>query len=307
MTAGIRSTRILCPIDFSEFSRHALDCAAALAEADEARVIALHVFTSWPAVDVVPSLHADTGQTISLKDIDPQLLERHLHAFVAAGQYAGVEIESRVTEGANIHREILEQADALRADLIVMGSHGRSGFERLLLGSTTEKVLRKATVPVAVVPRRSDGLASGARAFKRILCPMDFSSSAIAAVKRAALLARKSQARLTVLHVIEVPAVLYEMPGFEIAKYREGAAAKARARLAELVPEAGPHGPDVMVVEGRTGREILRVAAEHNIDLIVMGVQGRHAIDLMVFGSTTHEVIRHASCPVLTIRREEAV
>jgi nucleotide-binding universal stress UspA family protein len=218
-----------------------------------------------------------------------------------------VEIESRVVEGANIHREILEQAESLRADLIVIGSHGRSGFERLLLGSITEKVLRKARCPVVVVPRRSEGVPSGQRAFTRILCPMDFSCSAVAAYKRAVALARKTGATLTVLHVVDVPAVLHDMPGFDIATYREEAETKGRARLADLVSDSAGHGPNVMVIEGRAGTEILRVAAERDADLIVMGVQGRTAIDLMVFGSTTHEVIRNAPCPVLTIRREEAV
>jgi nucleotide-binding universal stress UspA family protein len=110
---------------------------------------------------------------------------------------------------------------------------------------------------------------------------------------------------VTVLHVIDVPAALYEMPGFDIANYRSDAVAKSRKRLSELIPERTARALDVVVSEGRPDQEILRVAAERDIDLIVMGVSGRRAVDLAVFGSTTHRVVRGASCPVLTVRHEE--
>jgi nucleotide-binding universal stress UspA family protein len=195
-----------------------------------------------------------------------------------------------------VHREILAQADALHADLIVIGSHGRSGFEHVLLGSITEKVLRKAQCPVMVVPRRVE---AGPGRFTRILCPMDFSCSSIAALTAAADLARADGAELTALHVIEIPAGLYETPGFDITAYRAGAEARSRARLTELIPDTavGISRVNVTVAEGRIAHEVLRVAAERDSDLIVMGVHGRHAVGLMLFGSNTHHVIRGCDVP----------
>ena len=294
--------RILCPTDFSEFSRHALDCAVGLAQRHKARVTALHVFANWPAVDVVPSLRTEGPQRISFTDANRAALLGCLQDFVVNGP-AGVHVETKLEEAADVHREILAQADALHADLIVIGSHGRSGFEHVLLGSITEKVLRKAQCPVMVVPRRVE---AGPGRFTRILCPMDFSCSSIAALTAAADLARADGAELTALHVIEIPAGLYETPGFDITAYRAGAEARSRARLTELIPDTavGISRVNVTVAEGRIAHEVLRVAAERNSDLIVMGVHGRHAVGLMLFGSNTHHVIRAATCPVLTIRRE---
>jgi nucleotide-binding universal stress UspA family protein len=134
---------------------------------------------------------------------------------------------------------------------------------------------------------------------------VDFSCDATAALSRATELAGRAGSTVTVLHVIDVPAALYEMPGFDIANYRRDAVAKSRTRLSELIPERTARALDVVVSEGRPDQEILRVAAERAIDLIVMGVSGRRAVDLAVFGSTTHRVLRGTTCPVLTVRHQE--
>jgi nucleotide-binding universal stress UspA family protein len=205
-----------------------------------------------------------------------------------------------------VHREILAQADVQKADLVVIGSHGRSGFERLLLGSITEKVLRKATCPVMVVPRRAgDASSPGAAHFGQIVCPVDFSDSSLTALTYAISLAEEADAHLTVLHVVEIPAGLYEASAvFDVAEFRVAAEAASRKRLNELIPDSVRAYCEVetVVSEGRTSREIVRLAAERKSDLIVMGVHGRGAVDLMVFGSNTHRVIQSASCPVLTMR-----
>lgn len=146
---------ILCPVDFSECSRHALECAVRVARVNNARLVVLHVFANWPAVDVVPSLqHESPG--ISVKDVDRNVLKRFLQEFVRTHVVDVAETDLRVIESADVHREILAQADATKAGLIVIGSHGRSDFERWLLGSTAEKVLRHAQCPVMVVPQHAD-------------------------------------------------------------------------------------------------------------------------------------------------------
>jgi nucleotide-binding universal stress UspA family protein len=301
-----RATYILCPVDFSEFSRRALDCAVQLARWQKARVVALHVVVNWPAVDVVPSLRGEPWPETFRKDVDRDAVTQCLETFVRTSAESPVEIDVRVVDAPNVVQEIVTQAEVLHASAIVIGSHGRSGFERLLLGSITEKVLRGARCPVMVVPRGAPPAPAGiARPFTRILCPVDFSCDALTALSRACDLARKAHGTVTVLNMIDVPAALYEMPGFDIEIYRRDAISASRRRLAEVVPEDTARRLDVIVSEGKPDQEILRVAADRATDLIVIGVHGRHAVDLAVFGSTTHRVIRGASCPVLTIRREE--
>jgi nucleotide-binding universal stress UspA family protein len=218
-----------------------------------------------------------------------------------------VQIGLVLQEAPDVHREILAQADALKADLIVVGSHGRSGFERLLLGSITEKVLRKATCPVMVVPPRVDEAAlSRAVHVSRMLCPVDFSDSSIAALTFAISLAEEADACLTVLHVVEMLPGLHEPPmsaGFNVDEWRVAAQASCLERLRALIPDSVRSycTVDTVVSEGKASRAILRLAAERHSDLIVMGVQGRGTVDVMLFGSNTHDVIRAASCPVLTV------
>jgi nucleotide-binding universal stress UspA family protein len=300
----IEINRILCPVDFSEYSRHALDCAVALARWYGSQITALHVFPHRPPA-IVP-FGLQVVQPGALPETDRDVLLRHLEAFIEEQQRDNVRIEARLQEAPEVSREILRQADVLKADLVVIASHGRSGFERLLLGSITEKILRKSACPVMVVPPRLDGAPASGVSFKEILCPVDFSAASLRALTYAMSLAEESDGRLTAVHVIEVPPELYAspMPDFvNVAELRAAAEAESLRRLRALIPEAVRTycTVETVVAEGRASREILQLAANRKTDLIVMGVQGRGAFDLLMFGSNTHHVIRAAACPVLTI------
>jgi nucleotide-binding universal stress UspA family protein len=298
--------RILCPVDLSDCSRLALSHAAAIAAWYEARLTVMHAFSDVPVFDVAPGLGVTTMPPVALKNIDRESLLDALHRFVApVSDHAKVEVQ--LLEAPDPRREILEQAKELKADLLVMGTHGRSGFDHLLLGSVTEKVMRKSPCPVMVVPRHAAAAATEAAApFKRIVCAVDFSQSSIRALSYALDLAQEADARINLLHVIEMPPELGEFPfsrEVNINGVRAAAEAEYLRRLRELIPAEARDYCTVatQVSEGRAHREILRLAAEAHADLIVLGVQGRGAVDLMLFGSNTHAVIRGATCPVLSV------
>jgi nucleotide-binding universal stress UspA family protein len=296
----IQITRILCPIDHSEFSRHALDHAAAIAKWYEARLTLLYVFPSLVGVDLPPIVMDDSER------------ERILGVMKRFAEHLPPEmtVDIRIEAASDIHGEILRQAKAIGADLLVMGSHGRSGFERLLLGSVTEKVIRKASCPTMIVPQRAQDRAPDEPVqFRRILCPVDFSDASRRALTFAMNIAEEADAQLTVLHVIEFPPELREnilSEGFDVDTVRAPAEADSLRRLSELIPgEARTYCTvQTAVREGAAYREILNVAAKRHADLIVMGVHGRGALDLMLFGSNTVRVTRAATCPVLIVRRE---
>lgn len=306
----IEIRRVLCPIDFSDHSRHALDCALAIARWYGSRVTLLHVYTRWPPEDVTPPSRLEGALYSPSPDveIDREALRRQMRDLVPEPAGEGVEVDVSLREAENVHREILAQAAATTADLIVIGSHGRTGFERLLLGSITEKILRKATCPVMVVPPRAADLDPAVPVqFKRILCPIDFSPGSEVALPYALSLAEEADARLTLVHAIEIPPELYpsrDARHEHVAEIRAAAEAERLRALRALVPDGLDDycTVETVVAEGRASREILRLAAERRSDLIVMGVQGRGAVDLLMFGSNTHEVIRAAPCPILTIR-----
>jgi nucleotide-binding universal stress UspA family protein len=194
----------------------------------------------------------------------------------------------------------------------VMGTHGTSGFEHLLLGSVTERVLRKAPCPVLTVPPRAQ--ATSQLPFRRVLCAVDFSDSSLAALDLAFSLAQEAEAALTLLHVIEWPWTepppprLADLPPEQaaaLAEYRRYLVKSASDRLNALVPDSVRDRcqPASRIAHGKSYAEILRVASADGADLIVMGIHGRNAVDLMLFGSTTNQVVRRATCPVLTLRR----
>jgi len=291
-------THVLCPVDFSDTSQHALDHAGAIASWYDARLTVLYVFANVPTMDVPPLVleDADRARLIaSLKEMARRVPDTVPTAF-------------RIEEAESVHEEVLAQIVATHADLLVLGTHGRSGFQHLFLGSVTEKVIRQAPCPTLVVPPRAPDVSPDAPAqFKQILCAVDFSDSSLSALAYALTLAEESDARLTLLHVIEMPPELREnpmAPDFDVDRIHAAAEAEAQRRLRDLVPEAARTycTIDTAVVEGRAYRRVLRHAVEQKSDLIVMGVHGRGALDLLLFGSTTHHVIRAAVCPVLIVR-----
>jgi nucleotide-binding universal stress UspA family protein len=295
----IRIAHVLCPVDVSEISQHALDHAAAIARWYEGRLTLLYVFANLPTMDLPP---------LVLEDADRERLLSDLRRMAAAVP-RDVPVEFSIQEAGFVHEEIVAQLGTTHADLLVLGTHGRSGFQRLFLGSVTEKVIRKTTCPTLVVPPRAPDVPAGSPIqFRRILCAVDFSESSLDALAHAINMAEEANAQLTVLHVVEFPLMLNvepTMPAVDLSRLREAAASDGRRKLEELIPEEARTycTVDTAVVEGRAYREILRQATERQSDLIVMGVHGRGALDLLVFGSTTHHVIRASACPVLIVRR----
>jgi nucleotide-binding universal stress UspA family protein len=289
-------TRILCPLDFSDVSRLAIDHAVLLAHWYDAKITALHACNPV----VVPSADFAVVQMPPNPEEIAETRARVAECLASAGASdAAVIVES----GEAVNR-ILEHARTLPADLLVIGTHGAGGFEHLVLGSTTEKVLRKASCPVLTVPPRAR--ATSKLPFKRILCPVDFSGSSQAALDFAFSLAQEGDAELTILHVFEWLAdgePLTNRP-INVPEYRLELEADLTTKLRALVPDDVRTWcqPVTRIAHGKAYREILGIATEDGSDLIVMGVHGRNALDLMLFGSTTNQVVRRATCPVLTLR-----
>lgn len=300
----IEIARILAPIDFSEESVPALGYAAALARWYSSRITVLHVVVTRPAVNIVPSPYPTAFAPVALEGIRADVLG-HLDGVIAQGGALDVEVEKAVEEAPDVSSEILARAGVLPADLIVMGTHGRGGFDHLVLGSVAEKVLRKARCPVLTVPKRAHPAPEHAPIqFRRILCAVDFSAASVAALEFALSLAEEADARLTLLHAVEVPHGLRDSPwSFDVDAARARLEGDSARSLEALVPEAVRNfcTVETAIAEGRAAPEILRFADERSADLVVMGVQGRGALDRLFFGSNTHAVIRRAQCPVLTV------
>jgi nucleotide-binding universal stress UspA family protein len=293
--------QILCPVDFSENSVRARAYAAALARWYGAQLFVLHVVPTFEPMQV----RGDLGEPVQI--VTPMLREEVL-ADMRQSLGLAAPGATALAEAGDPRATIIDQALSKKVDLIVMGTHGRRGFTRLLLGSVTEGVLRQAPCPVLTVPPHASADVPEAVTFKRILCPIDFSPSSLQALGFALNLARQADGRVTLLHAVEWLAE--EQPRalasthFNVSEYRSHIESEAQERLRTLVAEESRTWVDIadVVVFGRAHREILRAAEARPADLIVMGAQGRGGIDLAVFGSTTQQVVRGATCPVLTVR-----
>jgi nucleotide-binding universal stress UspA family protein len=291
----LRIERILCPLDFSDFSAKAYDYAQSLARHYQAKLFLQHVLQ--PIFSAYP-LYAcpETAQNL-FQDLRAYA-EQELREFVTSHTRTGIEPESVISEGM-VTDQILACAEAHAVDLIVMGTHGRQGFDHLLLGSVTEKILRKARCPVLAIGKPAhDFVAPASDAdpvrLDRIVFATDFSRHAERALDYALSLAQEYKAELTLLHVLEeIP------PSWDLATVTSDVV----SRLERPIP-AEARNRCMLKSRMRVGRpyqEIVRYALETETDLVVLGVRGRNALDLALFGSTAHRVIHQAPCPVLAV------
>jgi nucleotide-binding universal stress UspA family protein len=301
--------RILCPVDLSPCSRTALEYALALARWYEAELTVLHVFRQVPVVDTAAAALGGGlyAPPIAMTDVDRASVDRRVAEFVAAAPGAR-DVAVRTCEGVNVRDEIIRVAGDMRADLLVLGSHGLTGVKRLVLGSTAENVLRHAPQPVLIVPAHAPAVPESGVPFKRIVCAVDFNADSYRALAYAFDLAQESDAQLTLLHALEMPAVHVgaEDLAFDAESARDTVMRDARQRLEALVPDEARAFCTVHadVVEGQAHQAILRLATDVEADLIIMGVRSRDALDVAVFGSHTQAVVRAAHCPVLTVHQD---
>jgi nucleotide-binding universal stress UspA family protein len=288
--------RILCPIDFSEYSDHALRYAMKMASWYGARLHVLHVMPLMPP-SPVSAVSADARQITATR----------LNAAVERWREPAVDVGSELIESADTSAKIIARADTLDVDLVVTGSHGRRGVPRMFLGSVVEPLLHRCAHPVLVIPA---GLTQERLerpvAFDRIICGIDFSAASLTALAYALSIAEEADAKLTLLNVIELPPELVnppQPPDFNIELTRAEAEAERLTRLRALIPERARNycAVETAVLEGGASRQLLRLADERRADLIVLGVHGRTKLDLAVFGSNAKHVVTRAHCPVLIV------
>ncbi len=289
-------SRILCPTDFSEVSTKAEVYATALAGHFDATLHLLHIDPPMPIMAPYGEIPVD----VRLFEEQREQAQLDLAAARDRARATGVVTETAI-RGGHAAREILAAAEEQEADLLVIGTHGRGGVEHLLLGSVAEKVVRRAPCPVMVVPPAAHPETSVL--FSRILCPVDGSAASADALTFALSLARETDGQVTLLYVVEPVPASGEFGALDTGEYRRLGETHARETLAAAV------SPEVRewchikehVAFGKPSQCILEAAQEGRADVVVMGVRGRGAIDLMAFGSTTNDVIRRAGCPVMAV------
>ena len=290
---------IVCPVDFSEFSARAYHRAVSLAEHYRAKLVAQHVIelSHYPYADYAAS--AGDYENFSRAMLEGG--KEQLREFVKKNTQGEIQTELVVSQGT-APDSILSFAQEQKMDLIVMGTHGRRGFDRLMLGTTTDRVMRRSVCPVLAVSQTPpDTTASEERRhvhhLDRIVFCTDFSENSERALNYAISATREYDAELTMLHVLE------SANSARKEEIMSKIITTAAGQLDKLIP-AEERKRLKIKTEVRVGepyQQIIQHAEEAKIDLVVMAVRGRGALDLAVFGSTTYRVMQLGSCPVLAV------
>lgn len=278
---------ILFPTDFSDASVAALPYARAFAKLYGSKILVTHAVTPHPPV-FLPL------EPIPLEmDGEWYDAEARLKQFLADERLAGIRCEGATRRGELWY--VLDDAIQTNSvDLIVLGSHGKHGLKKLVLGSDAEQIFRHARCPVLTIGPKVMAR-EAIDGFHNIIFATDFSAGSLHALQYALSLAEESQANLTLLHVI--PLVPLQHQG--------SAAESAKAQLEELVPREARDWcrPECVVRFEFPAEAVLNLAKERNADLIVMGVHKRAAFaSSHLPWAVAYEVVCNALCPVLTVR-----
>ena len=296
-------TRILVPIDLSRASFKAISYAVAIARRFGAEVHLLHVIDTtqllpptvlmWPVV---------TEQKWKAR------VERELQC-IALKYSEGLEITAHPPLEGCPHEQICQAARRLKADVIIIATHGYTGYKRAFLGSTAERVVQFSHCPVLVV-RKPYSTSNGANGdgprtnfyVDKILIPVDFSAFSAVALDLGLALARDLGAKVSLFHVVKTP--LYPLGDQYVAlpagRFVEAARKAARKEMQAMAAKAKVE-VSTQVAEGSPPATICDRASKEHFGLIIMSTHGRSGFRHELLGSVAERVVRHADCPVLTV------
>jgi len=296
--AMLQLDTILFPTDFSSVAEGAFAHAAHLALRTGATI---HVFNAVPPdetgspMDFLPMEPADGTRVV---EAEPQRVE----VKTATQERGTVSVVYVQTDNSSPVEAINDHAQEHDVDLVVMGTHGRSGMNRLLTGSVAEEVVRRAPCPVfTVLSQTEEGTPP---TIDRVLAPVDLSEQSSLVANHAAALAEVYSAPLDLLHVVEEAAYPTVYGVDPLTPSLPDVQDRARKALEALIDRTDTPSESVQahVLAGYAARDIVAFAEEHAADLIVMATHGRTGFERFLIGSVAEKVVRRASCPVFTVK-----
>lgn len=287
--------RILVPTDGGDVADVAAETAIALARRFDSTVHVVHVLSFGdlpPGVDDAAATELETSGESAVTELAQDVAD------------AGLAVEKALVEaGSSVHRALTTYAERHDIDLVVMGTHQRSGVDRLLLGSVAERTVAALPVPVMTVHEKTVFDES----FPSILVPTDGSRCARLAFEHALELARETGATLHLLHVVDTTAVWGAVDTIEFLDVLEESGETLLEQLRETATSAGVESVETELLSGTPHRAIADYAEANDVGCVVMGTHGRTGLERVFLGSVTSRVIRLALAPVVTISpdREE--
>jgi len=287
--------KILVPVDFSEFSDKAAEYAMNIARKYNASVTLLHVIILFQE-DYDEEEQLKLHEKILKKKESERKKKLEKHSKKAEDK--GIQVNSVLLRGFSIANSIMEYISENDIDLVVLGTHGHTGFKKWLLGSVTEEVVRESPIPVLTVHKDFSKTE-----IEKILIPIDFSDYSKITVDHGKKLAREFKATLEFLHVVEMEShpEFYSISFEPIIKANPGLIDHVVDNMVKLTG-IDKNQAVYKVTEGKVYKEIRKYAENNQIDMIIMGTRGISDLEDFLVGSNSERVLRIAACPVLTVR-----
>lgn len=291
---------VLVARDFSSVSDQALRHALDLAARTEAQIHVLHAEVLHESPD------SEEGRSPA-KDLGSFRKELEERNAVSADALDAVPVKEVVRRDVSPGPAILNYAAEAGIDLIALGTHGRRGPSRILLGSVAEEVVRQAEQPVLTVRGKGDASSSTPDAIDRILVPVDFSDYSRDALRHAKEWASLHDASIDVLHVVgqDLHPAFYVGGVESVYDVEPDIEQKVLDKLDSFVAETGGPVPEVrshVRVSKGVASNIVEFVEENAIDLVSTSTHGRTGLDRFLLGSVAEKIVRHVRCPVLTVK-----
>lgn len=287
----MENIKILVPLDFSDLGSKALHSAEKMASLFDGSVTPFHSYLPLNEVDGGPYMFGMGSASIEDYDDIEDALHDRLSELAKEEIDATLVTEPKISIG-NPAQAIVEEAKDF--DMIVMTTHGRTGFSRFFLGSVSEKVLRTSHIPVLIVNEQRD-----LNELNRIMLTTDFSDHSKQAFSFAKEIAKKAEAKLELVNILAFDPQHDDEPDEPKIQLREQ---RLKVIAKEMLHEINELVETKVIVSSDTPHEaILNYNLDNPHDLIVMSTVGRTGIDYLMMGSTTANVVRHVKSPVLSI------
>jgi nucleotide-binding universal stress UspA family protein len=293
--------RVLLATDFSHCAARALDHALTIASWWKAELHVLHI------LEFLPGMNPEYPVNQMYLDQLRKDAASHVSNIEKRAAEAGLPVRTTIDLGIPSQR-IEAVAAQVVADLIVMGTHGRTGLEHVLVGSTAERVVRAASCPVLSIkagaeePQETAERAGGLRV-RRLLIPIDFSASSMEALEYGVQFAKQLGSAVTILHVLEPVAYGLDFTlGGSVEWRQQKVHAEGRLEILGALCTSNGVKADQVLKAGFPADSIREYAGLQPSNLIIMGTHGRRGVSRFVSGSVAEAVLRLAPCPVLTVR-----
>ena len=290
--SAARVEKLLLSTDGSEYSEGAIREAIKLAKKCSSRLSVMSVIETNPEFDSMAPQIVEKSE---------KAMREHLEAIQARAKDEEVDCELIVRQGEDSYKYIVDEAAKAKSTMIIMGRRGRTGLARLMMGSTTARVIGHAPCNVLVVPRAAH------TEFKNILLATDGSRYGDDAASEALSIAKRCGGKLTVLSVVPSESIApmdivhSQMQRGDIAE-RELKEAEQNVKAVKDVAQKEGLAVTGLVFGGKPSEAVIQIAKEHNADLIVLGSHGRTGVEKLLMGSVAERVIVLSTCAVLVVK-----